>query len=350
MPLTLRRERRGISTTVIVVAVVVIIALAGFGAYYFYQGQSSSQASGNLTIYSTFADALNKALIGNFTQLYPNIHVSVVQGASDGLASRALTEYQSGKVQADVIQIEYSELLILKSNGALQSYNSQQRSNYPSNFVVDSSGYVQPTIRIAPYVLLYNTQLTPSNAVPHNLTDVLNPAFKGKIALVDPTLHTPTLEFFAGLNGTVFKTPAAYQAFISGLVAQQPSLSNTLLTSAPAAASGQDLIGAGFLGYVVSLKPAPLDWVRYSPLLAISYNPAILTNAPDLANAKLWIDFVLGQKGAQIMSSFGEIPGYTGITPNIPGVGTALSTIKILTGLSSSQTTYWKNYFKAQGL
>ena len=327
---------------VIIVAIVAVAAVSG----YFYLSSAGKQPENALLLYSIFAYKYNNGLVAAFNKDYPSIKVTVVQSPSDYLANRALTEFTADNVQADVIMADPSALGVLKSAAGLEQYNSPQAAKYLPPFTGDGQGYIQPSLRVAPYVFLYNSKLVSPSDAPKSLADILNTKWKEKIAMVDPTLHTATLTWFASLNGTVFKTSAEYDTFVRGLVAQKPSLSDSLQISSSVVASGQSLIGAGYLSYVVSMAPAPLNFIPYQPLLAIAYSPALLAKAPHPNNGKLFIDWILSDKAAQVTQSQGEIPGLPGFLPNISGIQDIMRNVVVMKPLSSNQTTVLKAYFK----
>ena len=67
---------------------------------------------------------------------------------------------------------------------------------------------------------------------------------------------------------------------------------------------------------VLKAKGAPVDWIRtFDPLVALRGGLAISSNAPHPNAARLFVDFYLSKEGAQIIRTWGKVPGHPDVEP-----------------------------------
>jgi iron(III) transport system substrate-binding protein len=102
---------------------------------------------------------------------------------STGLANRLLAE--ASRPQADVFwSNEPVRTLVLKSRNVLAPYRSPQAAGIPAA-LVDPDGYWTGfSARIR--VIAYNTQLVKAEEAPQSVLDLVDPKWKGQIAIADP--------------------------------------------------------------------------------------------------------------------------------------------------------------------
>ena len=95
-----------------------------------------------------------------------------------------VSEFNSKKYQADVIEINVQMISVLKAGGMLGKYASPESHSLPPGFK-DPDDYWASNYFIA-YCTAYNTRLVSPGQVPKTLEDLLNPRWRGKI-MVDVT-------------------------------------------------------------------------------------------------------------------------------------------------------------------
>jgi iron(III) transport system substrate-binding protein len=102
---------------------------------------------------------------------------------STGLANRLLAE--ASRPQADVFwSNEPVRTLVLKSRNVLAPYRSPQAAGIPAA-LVDPDGYWTGfSARIR--VIAYNTELVKAEEAPQSVLDLVDPKWKGQIAIADP--------------------------------------------------------------------------------------------------------------------------------------------------------------------
>jgi iron(III) transport system substrate-binding protein len=122
-----------------------------------------------------------KAIFTVFGKKHPFIRTDFFRAGSAALFNRILNEARAGKVLFDLIAIRGLETHQLVKAGFLQRYVSPESTVYPAGFK-DSHGYWVDYFD-AYNVIGYNTKLLSRDQAPKSWEDLLDPKWKGKIAL-----------------------------------------------------------------------------------------------------------------------------------------------------------------------
>ena len=119
---------------------------------------------------------------------------------STGLANRLIAE--KPRPQADVFwSNEPVRTLVLKGRGVLAAYRSPGAEGIPA-VLVDPDGY-WTGFSARMRVIAYNTQLVAADAAPRSIFDLVDPKWKGQVAMADPrfgstSFHVAALYALAG--------------------------------------------------------------------------------------------------------------------------------------------------------
>ena len=150
----------------------------------------------------------------------------------------------------------------------------------------------------------FNTRLVSPKDAPKRYEDLLNPLWKGHIAmdtgdarwygyLANYWGREKTMDFCKKLaqQDIIFRTGKTNQA--------------TLL-----AAGEFKILVTTYLDTMEGLKKmgAPLDWVYLDPVIFNGHPLFVASTAPHQNAAKLYYNFLLSDKGLDILASFGKIP------------------------------------------
>jgi spermidine/putrescine-binding protein len=127
-------------------------------------------------------------LTKRFEQKYPFVKTETLRLGSANLLTKIQTEAKAGTFKADVIEIEGIMGHIFKKQGLLEKYVSPEAQAYPASFK-DPDGF-WTSFFINTHVLVYNTQLVKKEEVPRTFEELINPRWKGKIALRDDDFDT----------------------------------------------------------------------------------------------------------------------------------------------------------------
>jgi len=186
------------------------------------EGQVSFYA--NMTAIQPIMDVFNAqtGLKGKYTRISTSKFLATV-----------LTEYQAGKLMADVLQAPLPVMQMLKSKGVLAPYTSPSAAGYPAWTKKDDQ--IQ-TFGIEYVGLIYNKELVKASDVPKRYEDLTDSKWKNKIVMANPAAHATTISWLVGLKENVFKSEAEWMQFLKGLHPLRAAKS-TLLSPCPSTLS-----------------------------------------------------------------------------------------------------------------
>ena len=248
-----------------------------------------------------------KRLFDAFTKKYPFIKSEFFNAGSARVFNRILNEARAGKVFFDLIAVRGVETHQLVKGGFLQPYVSPEASSYPQGFK-DTKGYWVDYFD-AYNVIGYNTKLVPKDRAPKSWDDLLDPQWKGKIAM-DEEMYS----WYAAMAVVWGREKA--QSFMKALARQDIQLRTGQSLIAQLMAAGEFPMAMVLAHRIEKMKEqgAPVEWVTTLDPLTVSLHPiGVAAKAPHSNAAKLFIDFVLSKEGQQVVLAMGRTPSRPGI-------------------------------------
>lgn len=290
----------------------------------------------NITGVESIMDAFESeyGVVGEYTRVSTAVYIPTVQ-----------TEFQAGRLVADVLQGPLPVLQILKEFGILAEYVSPVTENYPE-WSKDPDGVIQQ-FGIEAVALIYNSELVDPTEVPTSYADLADPKWRDRIVMPDPITHATTITWLVGLKEHVFATEAEWMDFLRGLAANRPMFVASFGPTPGPIETGEKHIGISMPKYIVTHAPAPLDWARLDgePIMGSARGIALAKNAPRPHAAKLFIDYWLSEGAASILATdVGEWVLYDGVFPPIDGIGDA--EVIPLRELSDEEIQKWSEVFQ----
>lgn len=159
-----------------------------------------------------------------------------------------------------------------------------------------------PTGVTAAGAVIYNTKLVPANQAPKTWADLLKPAFKNAVGMNNPAISGPTFPFVAGLfrqMGTVQGKSYFLHLKQNGLKIF-PTNGNTLQALLDGTIKVAIFQDSAEINAVFKHDPVKVVY----PTTGVTMLPsdiAINAQAPDMAAAKRFVNFVLSSRGQQVM-------------------------------------------------
>lgn len=280
----------------------------GFAA----ESKNNAEAEGRLVFYTTANAADTKAITDGFKKLYPKIDVRFDRTSDSQLMEKILTEARAGKPLWDVVQTTGFYGYLLKKRGLLAAYDSPERKYFRAGFK-DAQGFWTSTYTTYA-VFGYNTRLVAKANIPRSYEDLLKPAWKGQFGLEGRAYEW----FTATISGMGREKGLAY---MRALAKQKPDLriGRTLLAQLVAAGEFDGTLTA-YMHNFDTLKAggAPVEWVPLAPSFANLHPIGISAKASHPNAAKLFVDYVLSQKGQEVVRTLKRIPDRTDTPPNPP--------------------------------
>ena len=267
-----------------------------------------------LIVYTSMTVDQAQRLLDAFKIKYPFIQTSMFRAVGERLLTKIMAESAAGKADFDIVQSAESQAYLLKKKNLLAKYVSPEVKNIQNPFF-DPDGY-WTAVYMMPNVVGYNTRLVKRSEVPRTNDDLLNPKWKGKIAMdgSKPEWFAWTLKRMGEEKGL---------AYMKNLAAQELKLYSglTILTSLLAAGEFPLVLNTYLHNAEdVKRKGAPVDWIAQDPVFTKFQPLAIGSKAAHPNAAKLFTDFMLSEDGQKIIASFGRIPTRRGVPTTVQGL------------------------------
>lgn len=341
--------KRKVAITNSVIAIVVLVVLVVAGGTGYFAGTASSGATRTITTTvgggistvtqtttaSAGAPAVDSTLVsqcaaeGNtvtayavmdtidwqttmgpiFAKEFPSITVNYVGLAPGDIASRGLTEYQAGHVQADVFADTLGPITQLITAGAVQPYFNyvEKFENYSAT---DPNNMWHPGFGL-PIVIEYNKNLVTNTATLPTTYEQLNSSTwaGGKLAIDKPGILNVAGTLFASLFSTDFKgNNATWSAWMKSVAAGHPTYTASGGDVFTAVSSGANPIGLGLLNDVIggNSPQVGIDWLPKTYTLPVMNSLA--KNAPHPFCGELFIQWFSSYTGQTALALTGRPP------------------------------------------
>jgi len=304
--------------------------------------EDAAKQEGKVVVYGSMESKIMDVVAKTFTQRY-GVGFDYWRGSGSKVLDRALTEFRSGKPAFDVVLTNRGPMLLLKQQGMFAKYLSPQNANFPAN-LKDTDNILSPTYRLLIIGIIYNTKLIKPEEAPKSLEDFLNPKWRGKWVIPDPSQHFSTVIWLRNLE-KLYATE--WLPLVRKLAETKPILVESFIPAVQKIISGEALAGITYVTFVHSFGKdgAPLDYVRLPKMLAERQNAAISAKASHPNAAKLFENFLISREGMELLAQQGLYVTAKGIFPPIKDVEKI--NIVMIDELSSEEFTKWATEFRA---
>jgi len=267
----------------------------------------AAKAEGEVSWYSSDSPAFNKMLADAFEKKY-GINVSVFRAASGDLQQRYASERDSSRVAADVINtstIEFFDQGLSKGwflplpKAAVPSYGAWPKAQKTDAAV---------TFSIAPFVLVYNTNLVAAKDVPKSWTDLVKPENRSRLMMADPKAAPTFLAFYRLWQQTLGAD------FVRNIGDAKPLLVQSLVPANEAVAAGERAFlfpGLEDFANPLIAKKAPLAIKVLGPTTGSVQYMGLSTKAKSPNAAKLFMEFILSDEAQALITRDGKGPRYS---------------------------------------
>jgi iron(III) transport system substrate-binding protein len=268
--------------------------------------EKCAKEEGSLTVYTAQNTDLWEKLRDGFMKKYPGVKVNTTRRTSAQTAEAMSKEAGANvnKVDVSVLKVEVSESLL----DLFAAFDSPELKAYPKEAIGTDGKYV--TSDRIPYGVIYNTDKISEADAPKTSEDLLDPKWKGEIAMSTTLLGTQWVGLMDSKYGEDF-----IKAF--GKQDVHTTDANTDAIAAQVAA-GEALIAPGInLSGVEALKEAgktaPVKWVPIDSQWTEG-SISIAAKAPHPCAAMLYIDYELSKEGQTINPLY--LSARTDVTPD----------------------------------
>ncbi|RGE19383.1 ABC transporter substrate-binding protein [Leucobacter sp. wl10] len=304
---------------------------------------------GQVVVYS-FTSRI-AAIEKSFEKKYPGIDLVASDISSSELITRLASENAAGSATADVAYVSDAPVVVteLLAGGVLEPYVPPR--------VADAlpDQYRTPLVanRLSTKVLMYNEEANPAGPPVSNLWELTEPAWAGRVLLVDPSVRGDYLDLATEMSlrsdemATAYSdyfgkeislddgVPDAGLQFMKDLYANDVVLvDDTDTVNAAVGATGQKAPPVGFTSYSDRRDNADEGWalqvaagVAPSPGILFPAYLGVTANAANPAAARLLIDFMMGDDtdtggvGFEPFYVAGDYPTRTDVTAPADALG-----------------------------
>jgi len=260
---------------------------------------------------TTAEDAL--ALIKKFNEQHPAIKISHLRSSSEKLLERILAESRANAFKADIVTLPELELSLMIKRKMLLRYDAVENALYPAE-TKDPRGFWTGLYTSA-WVVGYNTKQVARDHAPRSYKDLLNPKWKGNIAVDNEPYnwYVISLNYLERRDG---KEAAAH--YMKQLAAQQLQWRKGHSLIGQLMAAGEFPLAAELQVHTVERAKAtgaPVEWAVLDGVIPISkVGAAITTAGNNVYSAALFFDFLLSRRGMETIRASRRIPTRPDVT------------------------------------
>jgi iron(III) transport system substrate-binding protein len=256
--------------------------------------------SGTVRIYVSLATSAMTRLVAAMNRHFPNLRIEFVRAGSVETVKRFVAERQAGRIGADLIHgadpggFEYfAQKGWLDTRLAAPSLTR----NYRAGFFDQKAGWV--ALRATGIALMYNTKLVAPDALPKTWKELIEPRWKGRIAISDPTRAGSSFSHLYAMwkmYGADFLDKfARNDVFVAGDgTATRDAIANGERDVAPV--SEYDAFTFAKEG-----KPVGVDWVDDGTIM-LPAPLAVVKGSPNSESALALAEYMLSRAGQELIA------------------------------------------------
>lgn len=275
--------------------------------------EAGARKEGSVMIYGSVTPGTTGALYDAFTKKYPYVRLEQFTGDSIQTARRAIEEFKANYRSVDVFDASLGGMLPLRSLGFFQPFWSPELAAMRPEAVEKDRLWA---LDFESYVSLgYNTKEVSEADVPKTLDDLLDPKWKGKMAVAGSST-------LANWIGATLKEKD--EAWLRKLAAAQDIKVHNLTGRALAnlVVSGEAALSPVIFNshmFESARKGASVSWRPLGPVHTNTSTMGLAKNAPHPHAGMLLIDFFISREGQLMRREAGYASGRTDIEfPNRP--------------------------------
>jgi iron(III) transport system substrate-binding protein len=279
--------------------------------------EPAASKEATLTWYIAQVDAESAEALGRtFTRQYPAIDVAVIRTTGQVAYQRLMQDLQNNAPQCDVFSTtDIAHMPALKEHGALAQYVPQNAAGLLPQFQrLADPGYYYPN-SATNHFIVYNTDKLHAADAPRSWADLLDPKWKGQIALPHPA--------FSGCGGVwALGLRKLYGwSYFEKLANNNPRIGRSFADPISLVTAGECVLGAGPANnaFPAIARGNPIGIVYPADGCSVCVGPsAIPASAPHPNAARLFMEFLLSDTYSRLALDRGSEPLRAGIAP-LPG-------------------------------
>jgi iron(III) transport system substrate-binding protein len=245
-----------------------------------------------------------------FKKQYPFLNAQFWRSKTRQVVQRVVTEARAGRHMVDVIKPSTDLVPVLLDAKVLGNYETPVRAVYPAH----AKAAYYTTMNYAFRIFSFNPRKLARNDVPKTWDELLQPRWKGEI-LFDES----SLEEVVSLMAVWGK--AKTRAYFTRLSQQQLLIRVGRDTIAQMMMAGEAPLAVTAYAYNsegLRASGAPIDWVAEDLIPALMYPLTMARHAPHPYAAALFYDFLISERGQQLIAKEGRVVAHPKVEPIHP--------------------------------
>jgi len=261
---------------------------------------AGARKEGKIVWYTALAGGSYKDLARAFEAKY-GVPVEAYRGASRDLIAKVLAETQAKKYLMDVAESSPPLLMLMRAMKRLTPFNVPHLAKFSAEAKEDAGkgSDIWATDRESYMGFAYNKDELPASAIPKNYDGLLNPALKGRLAMVTTDTGSRTVGAMLRTKGEEFLKKLRSQDITMHSVSGQAL--NDMIISGEVEASPTIFRNHAL---VAAEKKAPVAWVAMDIVPASAGSAGLSSQAPHPHAAVLFIDFLFSPEGQRILENY----------------------------------------------
>ena len=265
---------------------------------------AGAKQEAELMLYSSSGLEEVRAVTKHFAGKYPFINARFMRKGGSQLFDVAQLEFKGQKRIVDVYWAGHSTLgpMLKLNKPMLARYLSPERAAIPEEFK-DKQGYWMAT-RTSVAIFAYHSQGVPKEKVPKVYTDLLDPFWKGKLAVdTNPGRFTAiVVERMGWDKAKEFHQKLSQQ----DLKIHRGRTARMQLILAGEVLGSLDINADNIVE--MQLQKAPLDYAMMDPTLLSLTSVAMPSQTPHPHTATLFYDFMISKEGQELLAKEKNVP------------------------------------------
>src|SRR5262245_8931444 len=276
--------------------------------------EAAKKEGGKVVAYGSLQDEILEPSRKAF-ESKTGISLEYWRASATKVMDRAVNEFRAGKPLFDVLFLPSNEARFLLRDGMIVKYLPPAAKDFPKDAIDPEIGLIH---RRAVIGVAYNSNLIQLADVPKSLEELVQPKYRGKIAMPDPTQHSTTAQWLASLYKILGKDKS--DKFIRDLAAMKPILLESLSPTAERVSTGETPIGITQLNsvFLYSQNGAPVDYARLGKFRGDQNLLVLGGKAPRPNAGKAFMDYYHSDESLKIIAKAGEFVTRVGIYPPLP--------------------------------
>jgi len=276
--------------------------------------EEGAKKEGALTFYTSgiLKQAVNP-ITDAFQKKYPFIKVNIWRASSMELVSRSSEEFKAGRQLFDAMEGTQTNMLVLQEVGIVQPFLSPNLAQIEdeAKTTVPSGAVVAVAFRSSGIGFGYNTKMITKDQAPKTYQDLLDPKWKGKLAIAGSDTGINWMSAIYRNIGIDLLKKIANAGYPVHMVSGQAML-DMIINGEYA---GSPTI---FDSHVIGSKKrgAPVAWVPLEPVRVNVGQIGLAKRAPHPCAALLFADFELSKESGEIHRTV----GYDSFRKDVPSL------------------------------